>query len=132
MIVAVFGLAVGSMAFCGIFLAMLGIYGVISYGVTQRTREIGLRIALGARPEQVVQLFTVQALRFTGAGLGIGVLLAVGLSLFTRMFVWGTSMLDPLPYLIGAAVFGAVALIASWLAARRASMVQPNDALRTL
>jgi predicted permease len=132
MIVKLFGSAVGSMAFCGIFLAMLGIYGVIAYGVTRRTREIGLRIALGARPEQVVGLFTIQAMRFTATGLAIGVLLAAGLSLFTRMFVYGTSMLDPAPYIVGAAVFGLVALIASWLAARRATLVEPSEALRSL
>jgi ABC-type antimicrobial peptide transport system permease subunit len=132
LMVAVFGLAVGSMAVCGTLLAMLGIYGVIAYGVTRRTREIGLRIALGARPDQVVQLFTIEAMRFTASGLGIGVLLAVGLSLLTRMFVWGTSMLDPIPYIAGAAGFGAVAILASWLAARRASRVQPSEALRNL
>jgi len=132
MIAKVFGGAVGSMAFCGIFLAMLGIYGVISYGVTRRTREIGLRIALGARPEQVVGLFTIQAMRFTAIGLAIGVLLAAGLSLFTRMFLYGTSMLDPVPYIVGAAVFGLVALLASWLAARRATLVEPSEALRSL
>ena len=132
MIVKIFGSAVGSMAICGIFLAMLGIYGVIAYGVTRRTREIGLRIALGARPEQVVSLFTIQAMRFTAIGLGVGVLLAGGLSLLTRMFVYGTSMLDPVPYIVGAAVFGLVSLLASWLAARRASLVEPSDALRSL
>jgi hypothetical protein len=132
MLVKLFGSAVGSMAFCGIFLAMLGIYGVIAYGVTRRTREIGLRIALGARPEQVVALFTIQAMRFTAIGLGIGVLLAAGLSLFTRMFVYGTSMLDPVPYIVGAVVFGLVAMLASWLAARRATLVEPSEALRSL
>jgi predicted permease len=132
MVVTVFGLAVGSMAVCGTFLAMLGIYGVIAYGVTRRTREIGLRIALGARPEQVVRLFTIQAMRFTATGLGIGVLLAIGLSLLTRMFVWGTSMLDPIPYIVGAAAFSAVAMLACWLAARRASRVEPSEALRNL
>jgi ABC-type antimicrobial peptide transport system permease subunit len=120
------------MAVCGIFLAMLGIYGVIAYGVTRRTREIGLRIALGARPEQVVGLFTIEAMRFTAIGLAIGVLLAAGLSLFTRMFVYGTSILDPVPYIVGAAVFGLVALLACWLAARRATLVEPSDALRSL
>jgi putative ABC transport system permease protein len=132
MLVKLFGSVVGSMAFCGIFLAMLGIYGVIAYGVTRRTREIGLRIALGARPEQVVSLFTVEAMRFTAIGLGIGVLMAAALSLLTRMFVYGTSMLDPVPYIVGAAVFGIVALLASWLAARRATLVEPSDALRSL
>jgi ABC-type antimicrobial peptide transport system permease subunit len=128
----VFGLAVGGMALCGTLLALLGIYGVVAYGVTRRTREIGLRIALGARPEQVVKLFTVQAMRFTTVGLGIGVLLAMGLSLLTRMFVWGTSLLDPIPYVVAAIVFMGVALLACWLAARRASRVEPREALRTL
>jgi hypothetical protein len=132
MTVKVFGSAIGSMAICGIFLAMLGIYGVIAYGVTRRTREIGLRIALGARPDQVVGLFTIQAMRFAAIGLGIGVLFAGLLSLLTRPFVYGTSMLDPLPYIAGAAVFGLVALLASWLAARRATLVDPSDALRSL
>ena len=131
-ITKVFGLAVGGMALCGTLLALLGIYGVVAYGVTRRTREIGLRIALGARPEQVVTLFTVQAMRFTTVGLGTGVLLAMGLSLFTRMFVWGTSLLDPIPYVVAAIVFMAVALVACWLAARRASRVEPREALRSL
>jgi putative ABC transport system permease protein len=132
LVTKIFGLAVGGMALCGTLLALLGIYGVVAYGVTRRTREIGLRIALGARPDQVVTLFTVQAMRFTTVGLGIGVLLAMGLSLFTRMFVWGTSLLDPMPYVVAAIVFMAVALIACWLAARRASRVEPREALRTL
>ena len=128
----IFGLTVGAMAVCGTLLALLGIYGVVAYGVTRRTREIGLRIALGARPEQIVTLFTAQAMRFTMAGLGVGVLLAMALSLITRRFVWGTSLLDPVPYVVGAIGFMAVALVACWLAARRASRVEPREALRTL
>jgi ABC-type antimicrobial peptide transport system permease subunit len=128
----IFGLTVGAMAVCGTMLALLGIYGVVAYGVTRRTREIGLRIALGARPEQIVTLFTAQAMRFTTVGLGVGVLLAMALSLITRRFVWGTSLLDPVPYIVGAIVFMAVALVACWLAARRASRVEPREALRTL
>ncbi len=128
----IFGLAVGSMAVCGTLLAMLGIYGVIAYSVTRRTREIGLRVALGARPEQVVALFTREAVRFTATGLAIGVAMAAALSLVTRIFVFGSSLLDPGPYLMGALVFGAVSLLACWLAARRASRVEPLDALRSL
>ena len=65
-------------------------------------------------------------------GLTIGALIAAGLSLFTRIFVFGTSMRDPLPYVAGVIVFGGVSLFASWLAARRASQVEPLDALRSL
>jgi ABC-type antimicrobial peptide transport system permease subunit len=132
MISKMFGLAIGAMSLCGTLLAMLGVYGVIAYGVSRRTREIGLRIALGARPEQVVSLFTRQAMRFTAIGLGLGVVMAAALSLVTRIFVFGTSLLDPVPYVVAGIAFAGVSLLASWLAARRASRVEPLDALRSL
>lgn len=127
-----FGLAIGVMALCGTFLAMIGVYGMIAYGVTRRTREIGLRIALGASRDQVVGLFTRQGMNLTGLGLVIGIALGVGVGALTRKFVWGVSLFDPLTYLAAATMFGAIAMFACWLAARRASHVEPSEALRNL
>lgn len=126
------GVAVGVVAASGAFLAMLGVYGVIAYGVTRRTREIGLRIALGATREQAVELFTRQGLRLTAIGLAIGLVLATGVARLTGRFVWGVSFLDPMTYVVAAVAFGAIAMSACWLAARRAAHVEPRDALRTL
>jgi ABC-type antimicrobial peptide transport system permease subunit len=128
----VFGIAIGGVAVCGTFLALLGVYGVIAYGVTRRTREIGLRIALGATQSQVVGLFTSQGMRVTGIGLGVGLALAACASPLTRRFVWGVPLFDPLMYIAAALVFGGIAMLACWFAARRAARVEPTSALRSL
>lgn len=127
-----FGSAIGAMAIGGALLALLGIYGVIAYGVACRQREIGLRIALGAHAEEVVGMFVKGGVRIAAHGLLFGAAAAVAISRLTSRWVWGTSTIDPVPYLVGAVGLGAVTLFACWLAAKRAARVEPLEALRSL
>jgi putative ABC transport system permease protein len=119
-------------AFAGlaVFLAALGLYGVLSNAVAQRTREIGVRVALGATPADVLSMVVRQGARFTGIGLALGLLGALACTRFLKSMVWGTSTADPVTYLVLTTVVAAVALLASALPALRASRVDPIVALR--
>lgn len=130
MLSRIFGTILGVLAICALLLAAIGTYGVIAYGVTLRTREIGLRIALGGTQAQVVQLFVRQGMRTIGVGLAIGVAIALGASQVLRGILLGVSPFDPLSYVVTLAFFGAVALLACWLPSRRAARVEPMVALR--
>ena len=113
-----------------LLLAAIGIYGVIAYGVAQRTREIGIRLALGASTADVRRLVVRQGMMPVLLGVAAGV---VGALLLTRLMtglLYGVSATDPLTYAAVAAFLAAVALVASWLPARRATRVQPTIALR--
>ena len=112
-------------------LAAIGIFGVLSYAVAQRTREIGIRMALGAQERTVLGLVVRQALLLAAAGVGIGVILALGLSrsLVSKM-LFSTSPHDAATFVSVAALLGAVALVASYIPARRATRVDPIVALR--
>jgi predicted permease len=120
----------GLFAAVALLLAAVGVYGVMSYGVAQRTREIGIRMALGARQEDVQRMVVRDGARLAGAGIVIGILLAVSLSRVLRGMLFGVSAFDPLSYVVLTLVLAAVALFASWLPARRASRVDPGVALR--
>jgi ABC-type antimicrobial peptide transport system permease subunit len=111
-------------------LACLGIYGVLSYLVRQRVREIGLRMALGATTRQVARMFAGQGLRLTAAGLtvGLAVSLVTGRAMQTMLFEVAPA--DLRIYLIVTVLVGTVALAASYLPARRAARVDPMIALR--
>lgn len=115
-------------------LALIGIYGVISYSVTQRTREIGIRMALGARQHEVLALILRQAFRLVGIGLGIGIVLALLLSFTMSRFLndqlFGIKATDPVTFISIAALLSIAALAASGIPARRASKVNPVVALR--
>jgi putative ABC transport system permease protein len=113
-----------------LLLAVFGIYGVVSYGVTERTREIGLRLALGARPADVSRLIVGQGSRLVVFGLVSGVLLAVGLSRLLTSLLFGVGATDPLTFLGLALVLGGIGLAACYLPARRASRVDPMISLR--
>ncbi len=126
----VFGTILGVLAVFALLLAAIGTYGVIAFGVTLRTREIGLRIALGGSQAQVTRLFVRQGMRTIGAGLAIGVAIALAASQVLRGILLGVSPFDPLSYGVTIAFFGAVALLACWLPARRAARVEPMVALR--
>ncbi len=123
-------LLLGLFAAVALTLAALGVYGVISYGVVQRTREIGIRMALGARQNDVLRLVVGDAFRLAAFGIAIGILLAVGLSRFLRGMLFGVSTFDPVAYGGLTLVLAFVALFSSWLPARRAAQVDPNVALR--
>ncbi len=111
-------------------LACLGILGVVSYGVSQRTREIGIRMALGAKPAHVLSIVLRQLSVPVAAGLIAGVAGAAALSQFLRGILYGISNLDPLTYLAAVAVFIVTVAVAALLPARRALRVDPIRALR--
>jgi putative ABC transport system permease protein len=111
-------------------LAALGIYGVIAYSVSQRTTEMGLRMALGAGARDLLGLVVGGSLRFVVPGMAAGLLLAIALARFLSGQLFGVSPFDPLVYLSVAAVVVATALAASFLPARRATRVDPIEALR--
>jgi ABC-type antimicrobial peptide transport system permease subunit len=117
----------GTMA---LLLGILGIYGVISYGVAQRTREIGIRLALGAPKGELKWMFVRSALLLTGVGVAIGLGTAAGLMQLMKSLLFGISPLDPLTYIAVPLVLAASAIFASYLPARRAAAVDPVDALR--
>ena len=120
-------------AFSGIalVLAMAGIYGVISYSVTQRTREFGIRLALGSESRRLRRMVVWDGVRLAGIGLLIGIPAAVAATRLLRGVVYGVSPVDPLTFGAVAVVLGAVALVASYVPARRASRVDPIIAMQT-
>jgi predicted permease len=111
-------------------LASVGIYGVIAYGVSQRTREIGVRLAMGATPNRILQSILGQGAMLTAAGLGLGLLGAVGLSRFLASFLYGVTATDPMTFAGIPLLLAVVALAACYLPARRASKLEPTRALR--
>jgi putative ABC transport system permease protein len=118
-------------ATAAMLLAGLGLYGVIAYSVSQRTQEIGVRMALGAERSSVLGLVIRDGLGLTAAGLGVGLVVAAMLSRVLRSQLYGVGTLDPVAYLGVVAVFALVALAASYVPARRAAGVDPIVALRT-
>jgi len=114
----------------GLLLAAVGLYGVVAYGVGQRTREIGIRIALGARTDDVTRLVVRQGAALGATGLAIGVALAAGAAHLITSLLYGVSPLDPVTFAAVALVLGGTVLTASWLPARRAARVDPMAALR--
>jgi predicted lysophospholipase L1 biosynthesis ABC-type transport system permease subunit len=113
-----------------LLLGIIGIYGVISYAVTQRTREIGIRMALGAHPGELQRMIVRHGLILAGVGVAIGAGAAVGLSRLMKSLLFEVSPLDPVTYAAVAAVLVTSAVLASYLPARRAAAVDPLDALR--
>jgi ABC-type antimicrobial peptide transport system permease subunit len=111
-------------------LGTIGIYGVISYVVSQRTRELGVRIALGAGGRQVIRMVLRQGLVLAGVGALVGLGSAYGLTRLMTALLYGVSPTDPLTYGLVAAVLLGIALLASYLPARRAASVDPMEALR--
>jgi predicted permease len=120
----------GVFAACASLLAAIGIYGVVSFWVTQRTREIGIRAALGARQSDILGLVIRQAVALVGIGIGVGLVAAFGLTRVMRSLLFGVSTTDAVTYGLLAVVLAAVALVASYIPARRAAGVPPIIALR--
>jgi putative ABC transport system permease protein len=121
---------VGFFAAAALLLAVIGIYGVISYGVGRRTREVGIRLALGAGRRDVLALVLRQGLALTGAGLAAGVAGALLLTRFLSSLLFETGRLDPAIYAGVALLLAAAGLLACWIPARRATRVDPVIALR--
>ena len=123
-------LLLGGFAVVALLLAGMGIYGVISQLVAQRTREIGIRMALGAKPGDVLRLMIRQAMTPALVGIALGWVAAwVGSSLLASL-LYGVSAKDPLSFLLMPVFLISVALFAAWLPARRAARVDPTEALR--
>jgi predicted permease len=123
-------LAVGAFGILGMLLASLGVYGVVAYGVSQRRREIGIRLALGAASSAVVGLAIRDGMRLVAAGAGVGAVLAVAAGLVARRVLFGLAPVEPVALLGGPLVFLAVALLATWLPARSAAGTDPMIAMR--
>jgi putative ABC transport system permease protein len=120
----------GGFGALALLLASIGVYGVMAFSVMQRTREIGIRIALGARARDVVGLFVGRGMRLTVIGVTIGLALSMALSRLMQGMLFGLTPTDTMTFLGVAALLAAVALLASWLPARSAARVDPMQALR--
>ena len=120
----------GSFGTLALLLAAVGIYGVASFGVARRTREIGIRSALGAQRSDVLGLVVGESMRRVGIGLGVGLMVALGVARVLASQLYGVGMIDPLTFTLTPLVLGGVALLASWIPARRATRVDPLVALR--
>jgi ABC-type antimicrobial peptide transport system permease subunit len=111
-------------------LAAVGIYGVMSHAVSQRTSEIGVRLAVGAEGKDILKMIVGEGVRLAGAGLAIGLVLAIALSRTLTTLLFQTMAADPLIYVFVTTVLGAVALLASYVPARRASRIPLVQALK--
>ncbi|NRD68552.1 FtsX-like permease family protein, partial [Corallococcus exiguus] len=121
----------GGFAVVALVLSSAGLYGVISYLVSQQTREIGIRMALGARSADVLWLVMGHGALLAGAGIGLGLAGALALARVLESQLYGVTAHDPLTFGGVAALLGAVALLACWLPARRATRVDPLLAIRS-
>ncbi len=121
----------GVFAAVALGLAALGLYGLISYTVSQRTREIGVRVALGARRQDILRMVLGQGLRLVALGLGFGLLVGLGLSRAMASILMGVSATDPLTFTVVPLVLGLVALVATAIPARRAARCDPAVVLRS-
>jgi putative ABC transport system permease protein len=113
-----------------VLLASLGLYGVMAYAVTQRTREIGVRLALGAASPQVLRQFVGEGVRLALVGIVVGLLLAAAVTRVVSRFLYGIAATDVVTFAVTAGLLTAVAAAASFLPARRAASVDPMVALR--
>jgi len=123
-------LILGAAAAVTLILGAIGLYGVMAYVVTLRTKELGVRIALGAQPREVAAMMTKQGLALTAFGVGGGLVLFTLVARFLRSFLFGVAPSDPLTLAAASLMLVAIAALASWIPARRASRVDPADALR--
>jgi putative ABC transport system permease protein len=121
----------GLFAGLALLLAGIGIYGVMAYSVSARTREVGIRMALGAQRTDVIRLVLKEGMSLAGMGVGIGLLAALALMRLMKGLLFGVSATDPLTFILIPLLLVSVALLACWIPARRATKVEPMAALRS-
>jgi ABC-type antimicrobial peptide transport system permease subunit len=124
-------MAVSSVGLIAMLLASIGLYGVIAYSVARRTREIGIRMALGAQPGAVVGLVMRQGMGIAGVGVSVGVVLALGAAKAVAGALYGVSVIDPVAWTAAIGTLFIVAALANIVPARRAAVVDPSIALRS-
>jgi predicted permease len=124
------GQVLGLFGLIGLVIACVGVYGLVAFSVAQRTREIGVRVAMGARPADVLRLVLGQGARLVSIGAGIGLAFAFVLALALRSLLFGVAPWDPVTYIAVTVFLLVVALAASFVPARRATRVDPVVALR--
>ena len=124
-------ISVSAVGVVAMALASIGLYGVIAYSVARRTREIGIRMALGAKPSAVVALVMTQGLALAGVGIGIGAVLALGAAKAVAGALYGVSFVDPIAWSAAIVTLIVVSALANLMPARRASVVDPSSALRS-
>jgi len=121
---------IGVFAALALVLAAVGVYGVMSYTVTQRTSEIGVRVTMGAQPQDVFRIIVGEGLRLALVGVAVGLVTALALTRLLRSFLFGISAYDPLTFVGVSLLLTLVAVAASFFPARRATLVDPLVALR--
>jgi ABC-type antimicrobial peptide transport system permease subunit len=120
----------GSLGIVGLLLAGIGIYGVTAHMVTRRTKEIGIRVALGAQRRNVIGMVLRQGMSLVGSGAVLGLILAAGISQLLGVFLFGIPPLQPIVFSAAAALFAGIGLVACYIPARRATRIEPMKALR--
>jgi len=120
----------GIFAGCALLLSVVGLYGVVTYSVTRRASEIGIRLALGAQRGDILRMVLGEGLRLALAGIAIGGVGALALTRLVEKFLFATAVTDPVTYILVPAVLVAVALLACYVPARRAMRLDPIAALR--
>jgi ABC-type antimicrobial peptide transport system permease subunit len=123
-------LVLGAAAVVTLVLGAVGLYGVMAYVVSLRTRELAVRMALGATPGAVVRMLTKQGVAVTGLGIAGGLVLFVAVARALRSLLFGVAAADPVTLAGASLLLVAIAALASWLPARRTSQVDPADVLR--
>jgi putative ABC transport system permease protein len=123
-------LLLGIFSSLAVALALVGIYGVMSYSVSQRRQEVGIRMALGAHPGQMLRLVLREAMLLAGIGIALGIVISVAVTRLLGALLFEVSATDVTTFTITALLLAGVALLASWIPARRAATVDPLVALR--
>ncbi|MEO8128991.1 MAG: FtsX-like permease family protein, partial [Bryobacteraceae bacterium] len=121
---------VGTMGAVGLFLAIAGLYGLVAYNVSRRTREIGIRIAIGARPADVLHLMMGKGLTLVGIGTVIGLAMGFAVEKLMNSMLFNAGGIDILAYVVVVPSLFLVAMLAAYIPARRASRIEPTQALR--